>query len=93
LKSYYVRADADKKLYQYVLRIRIDCGRSHVNAIFNHLRVFLRNINSMCLLSLPFQKNKSENVVEYGSRQRSGLIKPNALKVKSQGWCGNSRYL
>jgi len=37
------------------------CAWSHVNVIF-HLRALLRNITSICLLSLTFGKNRSENV-------------------------------
>jgi len=42
-----------------------------------HLRVLLRNMTlmSICLLSLTFQKNRSKNVVEYGSRRKSTLKK------------------
>jgi len=36
-------------------------------------------------------KNRSKNVVEYGSRPRSTLKKPNAPKVAR--WCKSSHYL
>jgi len=53
----------------------VDCGHiAHVDVIF-HLRVHLRNMISICLLSLTFRKNESENVVEYGSRRKSTLKK------------------
>jgi len=71
----------------------IDFGRiahDHVDVIF-HLRVFLRNMTSICLLSLTFRKNR--NVVEYGSRWRSTLKRLNAPKVEPQGWCGNPLLL
>jgi len=68
----------------------VDCGHiAHLDVIF--LRVLLRNMTSICLLSLIYQKNRLENVVEYGCRWRSTLKKPS--KVELQRWCGSSCYL
>jgi len=66
--------------------------------------VLLRNMTSICLLNLIFRKNRSKNVIEYSSRQKSILKKPNAPKMELyldsilegfyyQGWCGSPRYL
>jgi len=41
-------------------------------------------MTSICLLSLTVRKNKSENVVEYGSRLRSALKKPNTKSGTSR---------
>jgi len=65
------------------------CARSHVDVIF-HLRTILRNMTLICLLSFTLPKNRSKNVVEYGSRPRSTLKKPNAPKVAR--WCPSSTY-
>jgi len=54
----------------------VDCrhiAHGHIDVIF-HLRVHLRNMTSICLLSLTFRKNESENV-EYASRRTSTLKK------------------
>jgi len=48
------------------------CARLHDDVIF-HLRVLLRNMTSIRLLSLTFRKNRLENVVEYGSKWKSIL--------------------
>jgi len=74
----------------------IDCvhiAHGHLVDVIFHLCVLLRNMTSICLLSLTFRKNRSENVVEYGSRRRSTLKKSNAPKVEPQGWYENPRYL
>jgi len=39
---------------------------------------------SIHLLSFTFRENKLENVIEYGSKRKSTLKKPNAPKVESQ---------
>jgi len=46
------------------MRLWTYCVRSHFDVIF-HLRMFLRNMTSICLLSLTFRRNRSENVVEW----------------------------
>jgi len=62
----------------------IDCGHIvHVDVIF-HLRVLLRNMTSICLLSLTFRKIRSENVVEYDLGVKDqGHFKINIFKRSS----------
>jgi len=43
-------------------------------------------MTSICLLNFTSRKKRLENVVEYGSRRKFILEKPNALKVELQEW-------
>jgi len=39
-------------------------------------------MTSICLLSLTFRKNKSENIVEYGSKRKNFHFKKNLTRQK-----------